>query len=101
MAAFWKETFLDKIRNNWLRRIAKIQYYAGGVWYDALITDKTIEGNTLKVVCQTQDSATLTITAVRLIDSDGEVAGQASENIVKNSTQGVISLWEFPLYELV
>lgn len=101
MAAFWNENFLNKIRNNWLRRVAKIQYYAGGVWYDAMITSKEIEGNTLKVICQTQDSATLTITAVRIIDSDGETAGQTSENIVKNSTQGVISLLEFPLYELV
>lgn len=101
MAAFWKETFMDKIRNYWLRHVVKIQYYASGTWYDAMITSKEVEGNTLKVVCQTQDSATLTITAVRIIDSDGEVAGQSSENIVKNSTQGVISLWEFPLYEIV
>ena len=101
MAAFWKEAFMDKIRNYWLRHVVKIQDYASGTWYDAMITSKEIEGNTLKVVCQTQDSATLTITAVRIIDSDGEVAGQSSENIVKNSTQGVISLWEFPLYEIV
>lgn len=101
MALFWNENFLNKIRNNWLRRVAKIQYYAGGVWYDAMITSKAIEGNTLKVVCQTQDSATLTITTVRIVDSDGEIAGQISENLIKNSTQGVITLWEFPLYELV
>ena len=70
MALFWNDNFLNKIRNNWLRRVAKIQYYAGGVWYDAMITSKAIEGNTLKVVCQTQDSATLTITAVRIVDSE-------------------------------
>ena len=43
MALFWNDNFLNKIRNNWLRRVAKIQYYAGGVWYDAMITSKAIE----------------------------------------------------------
>lgn len=98
--AFWKDAFLAKIRTDWLRRIEKIQYYAGGTWHDELITEKSIVGNTLKVTSQTTDSAALTITSVRLIDNDGDVAGQISESITKLATQGVITLWEFPLYEI-
>lgn len=98
--AFWTETFLNKMREDWLRRIVKIQYYAGGVWYDAQITSKTIEGDTLKILSQTTDSKALTVTSVRLIDMGGDVAGQISENITKLATQGVITLWEFPLYEI-
>ena len=98
--AFWKDAFLEKIRKDWLRRIEKIQYYAGGTWYDETITEKTIVGNTLKITSQTTDSAALTITSVRLIDNDGDVAGQISESITKLATQGVITLWEFPLYEI-
>ena len=100
MAAFWQETFLGKIRTEWLRRIVRIQYYAGGTWYEAQITSKTIVGNTLKIVIQTTDSAALTITKVRLLDNDGDVAGQITESITKLATQGVITLWEFPLYEI-
>ena len=48
----------------------------------------------------TTDSADLTITSVRLLDTSGEVAGQISESIKKLATQGVITLWEFPLYEI-
>ena len=98
--AFLTETFLNKMREDWLRRIVKIQYYAGGTWYDAQITSKTIEGDTLKILSQTTDSRALTVTSVRLIDMGGDVAGQISENITKLATQGVITLWEFPLYEI-
>ena len=30
--AFWTDTFMKKVRQDWLKRIVKIQYYAGGVW---------------------------------------------------------------------
>ena len=95
--AFWTDVFLNKVRQDWLKRIVKIQYYAGGVWYDAMITNKTIEGDTLKITSQTTDSKAL---VVRLIDTGGDVAGQISESITKLDTQGVITLWEFPLYEI-
>ena len=98
--AFWTDTFLNKMRNEWLRRITKIQYYAGGTWYNAVITDKSISGDTLKITSTTTDSSALVITSVRLIDTGGDVAGQISENITKLATQGVITLWEFPLYEI-
>lgn len=99
--AFWKESFLNKMRAEWLRRIFKFQYYADGQWYDAVITDKRIEGDTMYVTTTTTDSAALTITKIRLIDTGGEVAGEISESITKTATQGVITLWEFPLYEIV
>lgn len=99
--AFWKEGFMNKMRAEWLRRIYKFQYYAGGKWYDAVITDKKITGNTLYVTTSTTDSAALTITKIRLIDTAGEVAGEISESITKLATQGVITVWEFPLYEIV
>lgn len=97
--AFWKEEFMNKIRAEWLRRIYKFQYYADGQWYDAVITDKRVDGNTLRVTTSTTDSADLTITKVRLLDTAGELAGEISENIKKSAAQGVITVWEFPLYE--
>ncbi|MCC8157298.1 MAG: hypothetical protein LIO54_08485 [Oscillospiraceae bacterium] len=98
--AFWTDTFMDKMRTEWLRRIAKVQYYAGGTWYDAQITEKSIDGDNIKLLTATTDSAALTITSVRLIDIAGDVAGQLSESITKTASQGVVTLWEFPLYEV-
>jgi hypothetical protein len=37
---------------------------------------------------------------VRIVDTSGDVAGQLTENITKTATQGVITLWEFPIYEV-
>ncbi len=97
---FWDENFLNKRRKEWLDSIYKIQYYDGEIWRDAAITEKKIEGNTLKILSVTTDNASLTITRVRLLDTGGNIAGQISESIKKLSTQGVITLWEFPLYEI-
>ena len=33
--AFWTTNFMNKMRNEWLRRIGKIQYQDNnGTWYD-------------------------------------------------------------------
>lgn len=98
--AFWTDDFLDKIREHWLNRIDKIQYYAGGTWYDAQITSKEIDGDSLVILSQTTDSSALTITQVRLVDTGGDVAGSITESITKTASQGVITRWEFPLYEI-
>ena len=98
--AFWTESFMDRIRSYWLRRIVKIQYCAGGNWYDAAITEKRVVGNTMRIISATTDAGNNTITSVRLIDSSGDIAGQISENIRKTAAQGVITQWDFPLYEI-
>ena len=98
--AFWTDKFMNKIRNEWLHRIARIQYCAGGAWYEADITEKRIVGNTMRIISVTTDAGNITITSVRLIDSAGDVAAEISENIRKTATQGVITQWDFPLYEI-
>ncbi len=97
---FWKESFLEKMRKEWLRRIAKIQYCTDGKWYDAVITEKNIAGNTLRVKSITSDNEAMTITAVRIIDISGDIAGECTENITKSASQGILTLWEFPIYEV-
>lgn len=99
--AFWREEFLSKIRANWMNRIVKVQYQSNnGTWYDAAITEKKITGNKIQLKCTTTDDVAMTIKAIRLIDNAGIVAGQLSENITKLATQGVIAVWEFPIYEI-
>lgn len=87
---FWKESFLDKRRKEWMRDISKVQYYADGVWYDAQINEKVIQGDVLSIKFTTTDNQTLTITEIRLLDRDGVVAGSAKDTIVKSATQGVL-----------
>lgn len=99
--AFWTDNFLNKMRREWLRRIVKIQYQASsGTWYDAVITEKKVTGNKVQITSTTTDNSAMTIKAVRLLDTSGDIAGQITENITKLATQGVITLWEFPIYEV-
>ena len=98
---FWKESFLKKRREEWLKSVERFQYLTDGTWKDAVITDKRVDGNALKITTVTNDDGdAATITAVRILDNDGDVAGQKTENIEKKATQGVLTLWEFPLYEI-
>ena len=46
---FWTEKFLAKRRAEWLQRVTKFQYLTNGVWKDAVITDKRVDGNALKI----------------------------------------------------
>ena len=87
---FWTDNFLARRRQEWKRDISAVQYYAGSTWYDAQITEMSLSGDTLQINFVTTDSLSLTITKIRLLDKDGNVAGQASDNIAKSATQGML-----------
>lgn len=97
---FWKEDFLNRMRDYWLKRITKIQYYGNNKWYDAKITSKLVEGNALRITSQTNDGEAMHITKVRILDSKGNVIGETTENITKSNLQNAITIWKFPLYEV-
>ena len=102
MANFWTSNYLQKRRNDWLKTIVKAQYRIGSTFYDAVISEKKIVGDTLVVfmVIDHTVTGTVTVNYVRLIDVDGEVAGERAENITKKDTQGVLMKFEFPLREV-
>ena len=87
---FWQSNFLSKRRQEWMRDISAVQYQAGGVWYDGHITEKTLVDDSLKINWVTTDNLALTITAIRLLDRDGNVAGYATDSIAKSATQGML-----------
>lgn len=97
---FWTSDFLDKIRAAWLDKIKTVQYYAGGSWYDAKITDKRIVDDAMQITSTTTDSETLNITKMRLIDKDGEVAAEKELLITKTGSQQIINTLKLPLYEV-
>lgn len=97
---FWKDSFLDARRSEWLAQVAKIQYFCNGKWYDAEIAEKSIKGDVLYIRARFEniDSATK-ITSIRVLDRNGDVAGEKSENLEITTSQGLLSLWEFSIYE--
>ena len=97
---FWKESFLNRMRQKWADEISIFQYKANGVWNAANINGKTIEGNNIRLLVQVMETESLTITGMRIIDSAGTVIGETSENIVKPAGNQMISEWIFPVYEI-
>lgn len=97
----WTARFLQRKREQWLRSIARAQYYSSttGVWYEGAITEKTIEGETIKIKFETTDELAITITKIRLIDTNGETAYEEARNIVKSESKGALLQIEAPIVE--
>jgi hypothetical protein len=96
----WSDTFLGKNRNWWMRKIAKAQYYAStGTWYDGVISEKSISGDTITFKIQTNDAVAMTITKIRLIDADGDVAYDGDRSIVKSASEGALIQIDVPIME--
>ena len=98
---FWTEDFLEKRRAEWLRQISKVQLRVNDTWIDATVTDKKVEGNSMIITTVANNDATgARITAARLLDRDGNIAGELTESILTDSIKGMLIRWEFPLYEI-
>lgn len=97
----WSEAFLQKRRRAWLKNIARAQYYSSttGTWFEGNITEKTVDGDTIKIKFQTTDELNLTINQIRLIDADGDVAYSEERYIIKNASQGALMQIEAPIVE--
>lgn len=97
----WQKPFLDKNRRWWLRKIARAQYYASatGKWYEGRLTEKSMSGNTMTFKIETTDEMSITITKVRLLDADGDVAYEGNRSIVKSSTEGALIQIDVPMVE--
>lgn len=99
--AFYTANFLKKRREWWMRNIHKVQASVGSTWYDGVIQKKALEGEQIVIHAVFTDltASAVTITGLRVIDVDGEVAAQRSESITKAAGQGVLIKFELPITE--
>lgn len=96
----WNETFLNKIRTYWKSKIDKIQIQTGeSTWTDLTIVEKTIDGNAIRVFCRVPDVQFDTV-SIRIIDTDGDVAGATPENIAKTSDDTFYITFVFNLKQI-
>ena len=96
---FWKNDFMAKMRSVWAENIDKFQYEISGQWVDAAINSKVIDNDTIRLIVQLPGTDAVTITGARILDADGTVIGESAENITNSGGKGLISQWEFPVYE--
>ena len=99
--AFYTTNFLNKRRKWWMKNLVGVQVYFGGSWYSGTIQKKTLSGDTITIHAVFTDiTATAgTITSIRVIDIDGEVAATKSDSITKAAGQGVLIKLELPITE--
>ena len=97
---FWTETFIEARRAEWLSQIAKAQYCVNGVWQDAAITERYVTDSGIKITTALDEFPTaIKITGIRLLNKDDEIVGEQNENLEIGELQGVMSVWNFSIYE--
>lgn len=95
----WNDTFLNKIRTFWKNKIDRVQLQTGeNTWTDLEIVEKTIEGNAIAVFCRVPD-VQFTAVNIRVIDTDGDVAGATPESIAKTSNDTFYMTFKFSLVQ--
>ncbi len=92
--------FLNRTRRRWMYWLTNFQYNIGGTWYPATITAREISGDALRITTMSTDDIAGTVTGIRIYDNNGDLVLSATENITKKATQGILTVWEFPLYEV-
>lgn len=79
----------------------KFQYLVNGSLVCADNHTKRVTGNKVEIIVSfpRTSSGSQTIKAVRIIDVTGKQAGYQATEIVRAANQGVLTKFEFPIYE--
>lgn len=96
----WNDTFLNKIRTFWKNKIDKVQLQTGeNAWTDLTIVSKTISGNKIEVFARVPDVQFSSVN-IRVMDTDGDVAGVTPESISKTSADTFYMTFKFNLTQI-
>lgn len=99
--AFFKESFLQARRRELLRSVQRFQYQINNkTWYEGEINDKEIVGeNVIAFVSIPSSGESDTITAVRMYDNNGALAGEQTVSLKRSSLNTALIRFTFPLIE--
>jgi hypothetical protein len=98
---FYTENFLNKRRKWWFKSIYKVEVMVGSTWYTGTLQKKELENDKIVIhaVFPELTAFACTITSLRVIDCDGEVAVLKSESITTLAQQSVLIKIELPIKE--
>lgn len=98
---FYTAEYLAKRRKKWIDSLVRVQYQENGVWKTAAINSKTVTGTDLVIMANAPSSGTGgKITAVRIYDNDGVLAGSTTVNIEHTSVQNTLLKFVLPIKEV-
>ena len=99
--AFWKETYLNKLREYVRNSIAKVQYKTSDIWENATINQIVVIGTQIQMFVNIPNAGSAqTITGIRIYDVSGEISGEQDCNISQTESQNLLIKFEFPLTEV-
>ena len=100
--AFFTDNFLHNRRTELLRSVDRFQYQLNKkTWYDGKINSKRIIGTDVVVFVNAPSSGMDdTITAVRVYDNYGALAGQQEVSLKRTSMNTALLRFTFPLVEV-
>ena len=100
--AYFKDSFMNNRREQWLRSIHAVEVRVGTLWYRGEINQKKIEDDTLVIMATfpSLDSRECRISASRIIDVRGEESALDRKSITKNAGQGTMLKITIPIYEV-
>lgn len=84
-----------------LRNMASAQFQCGETWYNGTL-DKDVQTEAHKITAtmtiEGETAVGETVTAVRILDGNGSVIAQRTENILRSSTNmGILYRFEFTI----
>lgn len=98
---FYTDEYLAKRRKKWIDSLTVFQYQENGTWKTASINSKKVEGTDLIIMASAPSTGSSgTITAVRVYDSDGVLAGRASIKVEHTSIQNTLLKFVLPIKEV-
>lgn len=99
--AFFTPAFLNARRTELLNSVVRFQYQLNNsTWRDGTINSKEISGTDVVVFVNVPSSGGAdTITAVRVYDNNGNIAGQQAISLSRTSLNSALIRFTFPLIE--
>ena len=99
--SFYTLAYLEKRRKKWLDSLVLFQYLENGIWKTATINSKEVDGTDLVIKASAPSTGSPgNITAVRVYDKDGLLAGSATTDIEHTSTQNTLLKFVLPIKEV-
>ena len=99
---FFNENFLHERRAEWKNSLAKFQYRVDETWYDAVINSSEVKISKVlfSVIVPTIPQTSHTITAIRILDINGNEAAMQELRIERTATQTLLLSFSFPIQEV-
>lgn len=99
--SFYSPEYLEEKREDWINSIRSAEYLENGVWKEAIINSKTVDGENLIILANAASTGSSgTLTQTRLISVDGKLVGSQEVKISRSGIQSVLLKFVLPIREV-